>query len=999
MLYPVKTISAVFLYLMSFITLAQNGSYKIELLNEDDGFVSSNIYSILQDHQGFLWFGTAENGLMRYDGKKVSVFENYIGNSSSLSHNNAGNILLEKSGAIWVGTWGGGLNRYDPKSNVFKHFKNDPNNDNSISSNRVQSLYQDTEGTMWFGTYAKGLNRLNNDDGVFERFVHDKTNKTTVSNNRIWAIRDAGPNLLWVGTSYGLNLYDKKTKVFKSYIPDPANLYISGKNQIRHILQSTQGELYVGTAGGVFIFSPQDETFEEVKSIGQNVLGSIFSLIQDRQNIIWVATDIGLFQLIPGQKMFSRVKLPHKGAIRIVFEDKQGIVWATSEAYGIYKITQNRNFFEFNNSKFTSPNGLISDFAGNLIIATANGGLLRVQKNTKAITELTHDIFSLLPVNSTARKKAQWMRTYKSVLRQPVLHLSTASTLWFSQQSSLIRYNLDTGIAVEIEHPGLEEVLAINSTLDGRIWVGTFKNGLYVYDPLKKQFEHLISKEDNPYSLSHPEVLTMYSDQKNRLWIGTGEGLNLWDENKKQFHIFKERPDDPSSILGNIIQTIYQTRDGVIWVGTIKGLSRLDEKTNKFQRFIIQNDHSHGIIKSISEDKDGNLWLATKKGMTKLNPKTKEIWNYNQDDGLFGKKYYTDELIKTDDGLIYISGPRGIHYFNPLKIKSMKNNTQIVLTEFQKMCSSTLLDKPFSYVEDIFLSYDENFFSLEFSSLDLYAPQRNEYAYMLEGFDNEWVYIGNKNTASYTNLDGGTYLFRVKTSQGDGEWSDNELTIKITITPPLWKTWWAYCLYILTLSLGIFLYVRFSIKLKNIEINKQKLFVETLEQLVSQKTASLREKTAALEESNIELEHLTYTDALSGLYNRRYFDRNLFKEITRHKRQQESLSLVLCDIDFFKLYNDHYGHIVGDSCIQKVSDCMMNVVNRSTDSICRYGGEEFALILPNTDVENAIQVVNKVIQALAVLKIEHRASPTDDSVTMSYGIYTVIPQSDTTSEH
>jgi diguanylate cyclase (GGDEF)-like protein len=891
MLYPVRIISTVVLCLLSYLTLAQDTNYKIELLNEDDGFVSSNIYSMIQDHQGFLWFGTAEDGLMKYDGKKVSVFESDIGHSS-LSHNNAGNILLDKSGDIWVGTWGGGANRYDPKTNVFQHFKNDPNNDVSISSNRVQSLYQDAQGIMWFGTYANGLNRLSEDGANFERFVHDETNETTVSNNRIWSIRDAGQNSLWVGTSYGLNLYDKKTKLFTAYIPAPESLASTGKNQIRHILQSKQGELYVGTDSGVFTFAPQEAIFREVKGTGTNLLGRIFSLIEDRNGIIWAASDIGLFQLMPGQKFFSRVEMPNKGPIRIVFEDKQGLIWATSEAYGIYKISQNKNFFELNNIKFKSPNGLIGDLDGNLIIATADGGLFRVQKHTKTLTELSSSIFSLLPIDSPARKNSEWIKSHKSVYQKPVLHQISDSTLWFAQQSSLIRYNMNTGTATEVEYSGVEEVLAIDSTTDGRIWVGTFKNGLYVYDPSKGKFEHLMPESGDPFSLSHPEVLVMYSDKQNRLWIGTGEGLNLWDDGKKQFHTFKEQPDDETSLLGSIIQAIYQTSDGVVWV----------------------------------------------------------------------------------------------------------NNARVVLTEFQKMGTVTLLDKPFPYVEDIYISHHENFFSLEFSSLDLYAPQQNQYAYMLEGFDNEWVYIGHKNTASYTNLDGGTYLFKVKTARGDGEWSDSELAIRITITPPLWKTWWAYCLYILTIVFCLFLCVRYRTHAQNVEIQQQKLFVETLEQQVSQKTTSLTEKTAALEASNKELEELTYTDALSGLYNRRYFDRLLLKEITRHERQKEALALIICDIDFFKLYNDKYGHIVGDHCIQIVSECMVKAVNRSSDSICRYGGEEFALIMPNTDVEKAIQVVNKVMKALADLRIKHDTSPTDDIVTMSYGIYSVIPGRDTSPE-
>lgn len=997
MKYLVRMIGVLALCLLNHITFAQETNYKIDLLSEDEGFVSSEIYSILQDHQGFLWFGTAENGLMNYDGRKVSVLENDIGNPLSLSHNNAGNILLEKSGAIWVGTWGGGANRYDPKTNIFQHFKNDPNNDASLSSNRVQSMHQDLQGTLWFGTYADGLNRQSEDSAVFERFRHDENTKTSLSNNRIWAIRDASQHSLWVGTSYGLNLYDKKSQEFKTYLPLPESLATSGENQIRQILTTKGGELYLGTGSGVLIFNIQNETFRAIKGIDQNPIGRMHSLIEDSSGIIWAASDVGLFQLMPGQEKFTRLKMPNDGSIRIVFQDKQDIIWATSETYGIYKITQNRNFFELNGLKLKSPNDLMSDLNGNLIIATADGTLYRIETGTKAITELSSNVFSALPADSIARKYAQQMQSYK-----PVLYQATDSTLWFAQQSALLKVNIDTGkvveVEVEIEGSGIEEVRAINSTRDGRIWVGTYKNGLYVYDNAKDEYEHMMPDRSNPSSLSHAEVLVMYRDKDDRLWVGTGKGLNLWDDAKKQFHTFKERPEDETSILGSIIQAIYQTNDGVIWVGTKKGLNRLDEKTGKFQRFTTENGLSSGLIKSISDSDDGNLWLATNKGITKLNIKTNEIRNYNQDDGLLGVKYYTDALAKTADGYIYISGPRGVDYFNPLKIKQVKNKAKVVLTGFRKMGSATLLDKPFPYVKDISLSYRENFFSLEFSALDLYAPQQNKYAYMLEGFDEEWVHIGNRNSASYTNLDGGKYLFRVKTSNGEGVWTDEALAIRITIIPPLWKTWWAYCVYLFVAILCLFVYVRYKTHAQNVEISQQKIFVEALEYQVSQKTASLSEKTIALETANSELEQLTYTDALSGLYNRRYFDRNLLQEITRHKRQKESLALVFCDIDYFKLYNDQYGHIGGDSCIQQVSDCMRDIVHRSSDSICRYGGEEFALILPNSNEGDATKVVEKLMKGLSALKIKHDTSPVDDFVTMSYGIYSLIPKAESTPE-
>lgn len=977
--------------------IAQSNHYQVELLTEKDGFSTSEIYSIAQDNNGFLWFGTADNGLMKYDGRKVTFYENDIDKKNSLSHNNAGNIFIDKNGVFWVGTWGGGVNRYQPKINQFQHFKYSQDAPHSISSNRIQSIHQDTQGDMWFGTYADGLNKLQKNGQDFEQFKHAEDRVTSLSNNRIWSIRNAHKDSLWIGTSFGLNLFNKISKSFKRFLPEPDNKG-SGRNQIRHILAINKEYVLVGTKAGILHFNRSQNVFSEIVDQQQNSLGRIYSLQKDTKGNIWVGSNKGLFKLEPGFSKFRHISLPNEGPIRIIFQDKQGIIWATSEKYGIYKITPNKNFFELSDTRLTTPNELISDINGDLLIANAKSALFKIEKNTKKITLLNSSLFS-----SLNHKNEQIERNAKQIEDEfPLLHQTSASTLWYAQQNYLLKYDIESGIAQQIKKSNtqdtpLNELRALNSSQDGKIWIGSYKSGLHIYDPINNSFEHFMPNANDPYSLSHAEVLVIYRDKQNRMWVGTGKGLNLWDQQLDGFHHYQMVIGDSTRLFGNAVKSIFQSREGVIWIATKSGLYKLNEDSKKFQRVLAQNQKINGLIKSISDDQEGNLWLTTNKGISKFNPNNNHVINYDKGDGLLGVKYYDDAIAKTGDDYIYVSGPLGIDYFHPLQIKAQQNHVNVVLTGFQKMGSTALLDKPYPYVKEIKLAYHENFFSLEFAALDLYSPGKNKYAYKLEGFDKNWVHIGNKNTATYTNLDGGKYRFIVKTSNNDSEWMESDLAIDIIIASPPWKTWWAYSLYLVIILTAFVIFVRFKSRQDKKEINKQKLFVIELEKQVAMKTISLLEKTQALQDANLELKNLTYKDALSGLYNRRYFDKQLLKEISRHQRQQEGLTLVICDIDYFKRYNDHYGHIGGDKCLQKVSECLSNTVSRSSDSICRYGGEEFAIILPNTQQIQAIKIVKDIKSALAKLAIEHSKSPVNESITMSFGIYSIVPSDKTTA--
>jgi len=362
--------------------------YSVEMLTEDDGFVSSEIYSIIQDNQGLLWFGTAENGVMRYDSRKVTLFEFDSLSSNGLSHNDAGNLMLDRNGKIWVGTWGGGANLYQPKTGKFQHFINDPLRVDSISSNRIQSLFHDQEGTIWLGSYDHGLNRyLGNHN--FEHIEKNDDVAFGLSHNRIWDIEDNDKQSLWIATSFGLNLYDKKNKTFSRFFPDPNNPTPTGANEIRSILKTSKNKLYVGTQKGPYNFDKHSGLFTPLKTLDDEYLGQVNSMIEDHKGDLWFVSSKGLFRQSSSSLQIEQFELEHNNGLRIIFEDSSRTIWVTSETHGIYKIVPHRKFKSINSAALTAPNGITVDTNGDLLIVSSSSELYKWQISSQKLARLS----------------------------------------------------------------------------------------------------------------------------------------------------------------------------------------------------------------------------------------------------------------------------------------------------------------------------------------------------------------------------------------------------------------------------------------------------------------------------------------------------------------------------------------------------------------------------------------------------------------------------------
>lgn len=960
--------------------------YSVEMLTAEDGFVASEIYSIIQDTQGLLWFGTGENGVMCYDGRKVTLFESDGISTTGLSHNYAGNLMLDREGKIWIGTWGGGANLYDPTTGEFKYFIHDAKRADSISSNRIQSLYHDQEGTIWLGSYEHGLNKYLGGNS-FEHVQKVEGTESSLSHNRIWDIEDNDSDSLWIATSFGLNLYNKRNHTFSHFLPDPENLTPTGANEIRSILKTSKNKIYVGTQKGPFIFDKVSSTFSSLETLIDQNLGQVNSMIEDHKGNIWFVTSKGLFHQRHSSSHIEKFELEYSHGLRIAFEDSSRTLWVTNENHGIYKIIPKRKFKNINSNNLTAPNGITADPNGDVLIASSLSALYKWHVSSQKLETLSPNIFS----NENSYEGNR-------LFDKPIMVSDGVNSIWLGQDDGLAKFNFITKQVQLVKYPPSDphykqfrEIRALNIDRHGIIWIGTYKNGIYHYNPSTNSFTHL----DDALGLSHPEVLKIYKDNEQKIWVGTGDGLNLWDEENQKFTIFKHDINKTGSLLGKIVQDIYQSQDGKLWIATQKGLNLYTSKTKTFKHFGKKNGLPTSLIRAITDDNNGNLWLTTNKGISKLNPQTEEVTNFDRYSGLLGLNYYPGSLVKAANETLFTSSQRGVEFFSTSPIETNDHEFNIVLTGFNKMGKPVKLDTPHAYISEIQLSYLDYFFSFEFSVLDFVSPTKNMYAYKLEGYDENWIDMGNRNVVSFNNLDGGTYKLLVKATNSSGKWGKKILSIDLVVSPPPWKTWWAYSLYVLVSILTIFIFIYFRTRLQQKEIDRQKKFVVALEEQVMEKTASLNAQAKDLIAVNKQLEILTYQDGLTGLYNRRYFDKRLTEEISRHRRQKQPLSLIIADIDHFKLFNDFYGHQKGDECLKQVAQCIIENVARITDANCRYGGEEFAIILPNTSIAESTLVAERLCSAVENLKIVHEKSITSAFITLTLGVVTVSQAQET----
>lgn len=846
-----------------------------------NGLSQNTINSLYKDHYGFMWFGT-QDGLNKYDGYKVTVYKHNINNPHSLPANHITSICEDKEGNLWVGTRTEGVSRYDRSRNVFLNFKSSASNSGSISNNIITTLYKDKRSNLWVGT-ANGLNLFDKPSGKFKKFMSISGDINTLSDNNITAIFEDDNQRLWIGTANGLNLLNRTTGKFKRYSD---KVYNTNGNIIYSICEDDNHQLWLGTDKGLksvhlnnatFSYYPVDEDANSADGVNP-----VFTIQKTKGNKFWLGTnttlqmfDAGKKRLIPINNKTIEYNLMPNDGIYSMLEDA-GILWIGTTSQGILKYDKNLSLFpSFKTSLTQIPSaknivrGIAEDKAGNLYLAT-DVGLDYYNRNTGIYSSYLHSKVnknSLLSNYTTAvvvSKKTGmvWVGTYSSGLDRfdPISHRFKHYVAGKNQLSSNYIYFL------------LED-------RKGNIWIGT-DAGLNVIDLTGKVTVYLNNRAGKG-KIEEDVIQALVEDKQGNIWIGNyTNGISIFNPASKSFtHLTTQN----SNLNSDVISSLYEDGVGHMWVGTMEGgLNCYDIKLKKFTAFYTeQNGLINNTINYITQDNKGFLWLTTNQGIVRFDPIKKTFRNFCLDNGLKTLEFNIGSGIRLHNGELAFGSINGFNIINPSQLNFNYHSPSVVLTDFElfnkpvmNYSKTSPLKQTLLTSSSVTLNYDQSIFSIGFAALDYTLPSQNKYAYQLQGFDEEWR-TGNQRKATYTNLDPGEYLFKVRGSNNDGIWSKNTTSLVIIIKPPFWMTWWFRSL----LALFILTAVYFAYHLRVRYLNRQK---DELQKQVKERTYDLQRvnnelqvQTEELQEQSEEL--ISKTSALEQMN----------KELTRQKAQEE----------------------------------------------------------------------------------------------------------------
>ncbi|MGB5528360.1 MAG: two-component regulator propeller domain-containing protein, partial [Ignavibacteriaceae bacterium] len=829
-------------------------SINFKSLSTKDGLSNNKVVALLQDKTGFLWFGT-EDGLNRFDGYEFKVYRNNPQDTNSISDNNIWSLFEDSEGNIWVGTKSGELNRYDVKKDIFEHWEIKSEN---IPENSVNEIYRDKNGIVWIGTYQSGLYRLDIKTGKIKNWKYTSGDPNSLSNNFITSIVEDFYGFLWVSTYNGLNKFNPGSDddSFQQFYSEPGKENSLSNNLVWNITQSESDSnfMLIGTADGLVSLNVKNNTFTKVTVPKEPTLqfgNSIASVIEESINndiILWVGTYGGLVRLNlsdnKGTRFTKKEKEPSSiisNEINKLIKDRSGVIWAATE----------------NGLSYISPKGM----KFNNIYMEEKGfqelaGLMKInvksftQKNDGTIFFGTSD--GLYNFNNSDRQTSIQKYAATDKINVWSLAVGNSDNIWIGTYGQgLKRLNLKNGNIkdIKIESPtfktsAFDYLKSIYLDDENILWIGFWGGGLARFNTKTGDYKIWIHSSENQNSISHNDVWAIHQDTNRRLWIGTnGGGINLF-ENKDggKFLRWGEIDDQSKKLSSNSIYSICESTRGkhsddfkqtILWVGTSNGLNKviLNNSTNQSSLNTIvsqisvynyQNGLADNSVKSILEDENGNLWIGTNTGISFFDVEKKTFINYSTSDGLNGNEFNSNSALRSDDGLMYFGSAQGLNVFMPEEIIQSNFLPPIVFTDFQilnqpvNIDESSPLKESIQTTKEIILSHGDNVFSFQFSALDYNSPQSIQYAYTMEGFDDDWIYSGNRRYITYTNLNQGSYTFKVKATNSDGVWNENYKSISVIINPPWWRTGWAYVSYVILIVLGLF-------AARKIEMNRSKL--------------------------------------------------------------------------------------------------------------------------------------------------------------------------------
>lgn len=821
-----------------------------DAISLEEGLSQSVALEILQDSRGFLWIGT-QDGLNRYDGYEFRVFKHSTTNPDSLSSNFINALAEDAEGQLWVGSNGRGLDRYDPASGKFVHFNTANSN---LGDDFVNALFVDRDGVLWIGTGSGGLCRLvDSSTARFECYVNDPADENSLSNNTVLAIAQDGVGNLWVGTlGGGLNRLDPRRGQFARFRSDPARPDSLSSDSVQALAVDAAGAIWVGMANtGLDRLDPVTGSVshyrhdpDDASSLGDD---TIVALWIDADDVLWIGTNGGgLNTLELATQRWTRYRvdaadptsLPNN-QVWSIFQDDAGVYWFGTFGSGLARYDRARQKFAVYRNNPESATGLSSsqvwgfaeDRAGSLWIGTNGGGLNQFDPGNGKWSQYRND-----PADP-ASLSGDWIMG---------IHEDAQGNLWVGAFGAELN-RLDRATGEFARYADAVSTAVITEDSRSRLWIGGYGIGLGLYDRDADRFTFFTNDPTDAQSLSGNSVVSILEAPDGTLWLGLfGGGLNRFDPRTETAVRYQNDPLDLNSLASDVVLAMHQAADGTLWIGTDSGLDHFDPADGNWSHFTEENGLINSTIYAILEDDHGRLWLTHNKGLTRFNPETGTFTHFSERDGLQSNEFNQGAAYRSVTGELLFGGISGFNAFHPDLIVNSSYDPPIVVTEFQLFNQPVMpgADAPLRQTVEtsdvINLTYRDDFFAFSFAALHLSAPELNQYAYILDGFDKAWNMVGTRRFASYTNVPPGDYTFRVRGTNSDGVWSAEEEAVRIVIPPPFWQTAWFRVLVVVGVTAVIA--GAFYARVRSIEAQRRQLAL-----LVDERTRELRETLVELE--------------------------------------------------------------------------------------------------------------------------------------------------------
>ena len=960
---------------------------RFEHLTLDDGLSQSNVLSILQDSTGQMWFGT-ENGLNRYNGYEFEHYRRERGNASALRSDFIFDVDEDADGNLWIATNGGGLSVLDRKSGEFTTYRNDATNQGSIGSNIVRSVLVDRDGGIWAGTRETGLSRL---DRVTGEFSHYRLT-SSVGSDSIFALLQDSSGAVWAGGDHGLSRIDPVSGETTTYANVEGDETSLSAYSVRAVFEDSQGQLWVGSfGGGLHRFDAESASFTKFihdVDVATTISGNeVTSIYEDSANRFWVGTTNGLNLVNRVDGEFIRyansdtdVTSLAYNSVTVIFEDRGGVLWIGTKMRGLSKWNSRTWAYGFEpGTEMTARadakpvvTSFVEDQQGRLWIGTFGDGVNVTDRENGEVTRYRHD--------------AADNQTISDDRVMSLMHDSDGAVWVGTMTRGIDRINTNTG---EVDHfrfnaedpnsLSANGIMAMYEDSAGQVWVGTFGGGISRFDRQSETFDRFSADPENASSLSSDRVTSFTEDKSGRIWIGTDAGgLNLFDPQTETFARFRHDPNDPTTLADDTVYALNVGVDGTVWVGTRGGgLNRVvgdaaRPANIRFENVSTLDGLSNDVVYGVEIDGSGQLWMSTNYGISKYDPKTGAFENLHRNDGLQSEEFNFGAHYRSDRGELFFGGNNGYNAFEPKDLQVSVVVPAVMLTGFYNMSDPTKSDLPIDENEGVELGYRDDVVSFEFAALDFAAPSQNQFAYKLEGFDKDWISLDNQRRVTYTDLDAGSYLLRVKAANSAGVWNESGIALPVRVAAAPWATWWAYLAYLgMVLQAATFLWLAHKRK-----VRREEEYSHRLEQEVESRTEQLTDRNKQLKLLNQALQESSLSDPLTGLRNRRFVFEEVSRDLEVVRRridderqgidQSKSIDLVfmMIDLDNFKPINDTYGHAAGDEMLLQVRDALLSTCRRS-DFVIRWGGDEFLVIAKQTRPDESEALAERIRKSIA----------------------------------